>query len=84
MLRLFASPVRTAAPTMATRSAALRPLSGKARISWFRTTSLTPELCTSTSGVAPSTVTVSSSEPTDRTALITGEAATWRTMPVWT
>ena len=47
----------------------------------FSTTALMPALRTSTSGAAASTVTVSSSEPSSRAALIVGVAPTCSTMP---
>src|SRR5512138_116816 len=74
----------TAAPAIATNSTAFRPLSGSARISLFCTTSLIPELWTSTSGAAPSTVTDSASVPTPSTGLITSAAPTCITIPVCT
>jgi hypothetical protein len=74
----------TAAPATNTSSTAFRPLSGSAMISSLRTTSLMPELWTSTSGAAPCTVTDSSSAPTPSAALMTGAAETCSTMPVCT
>ncbi len=80
----LALPVWTAAPARSTRSVTLRPWSGSSTMRSFSTTSLMPELRTSTSGVAASTETVSASSPTWSDALITALASTWSTMPVCT
>ena len=64
------SPVLTAAPASTMRSVTRRPWSGSSTMRSFSTTSEMPALCTSTSGVAASTDTVSSRLPTASTALI--------------
>ena len=72
----------TAAPASTIRSVTWRPCSGNSKMASLLTTVLMPAPRTSTSGVAASTVTDSSSEPTPSTALIVGVSPTCSTMPV--